>query len=92
MVIFSSIGSESNLGRRESEDIFSGWSDNDGVTFVRHLPLIYPRQLIKSMPKRMSFMIIFSSGPNVGCVIFAPNRVVKEIDSSGLVQDMIAQL
>jgi hypothetical protein len=82
---------QNQISEDESEDI-SGWSNNDGVTLIRHLPLIYPRQLIKSMPKRMSFMIIFSSGPDVGCVIFAPNKVVKEIDSSGLVQEMIAQL
>ena len=47
--------------------------------------------MIKTMPKRMSFMIIFSSGQDVGCVVIAPNRVMQEIDLCGLVQGMIAQ-
>lgn len=81
---------QNQISEDESKDI-SGWNCNNGVTFLRHLPLIYPRQMIKTMPKRMSFMIIFSSGQDVGCVVIAPNRVMQEIDLCGLVQGMIAQ-
>ena len=58
---------------------------------IRHTPLIFPKQMYKTMPKRMSFMVIFSSGDDLGCVMLAPCTVMQKIDSCGVVKEMIAQ-
>ncbi|KAL3796279.1 hypothetical protein HJC23_008599 [Cyclotella cryptica] len=76
----------------EEDDDDSEWNRNDQLIFVRHVPLMYPKQMLKSMPRRMSFMVIFSSGEeDIGCFLAAPGRVMKEVDSCGLVKEMLAQ-
>lgn len=76
----------------EEDDDSLEWNGDDGLVFVRHVPLINPKQMLKSMPRRMSFMVIFSSGEeDVGCFLVAPSRIMKEVDSCGLVKDMLAQ-
>jgi hypothetical protein len=65
--------------------------NNSGVELVRHLPLLYPKQMMETMPNRMSFMVIFSTNEDIGCVMLAPNRVIQNIDFCGLVKEFIAQ-
>lgn len=74
----------------EHDEDECGWNNN--VVLIRHLPLVCPKQMFSIMPKRMSFMVIFSSGKDdIGVVILAPNRVVEEIGVCGIVKDMIAE-
>ena len=63
---------------------------NDGLKFIHHLPIIYPR-MISVLKKRMSFLVIFSSGDDIGCMLIAPGRVMEEIDTCGVVKEMIAE-
>ena len=80
------------VNQLSEEDVDEGveWN-NDSVGLIRHLPLIYPQQMIKALPKRLSFMVIFSCGEDVGCLILAPRRVLPEIDSCGICKDVIAE-
>lgn len=68
------------------------WNNGREVTLIRHLPIVYPERMIETMPKRMSFLIIFSSGPDdIGCVLIAPGRIMEEIDGCGVVEEKIAE-
>lgn len=68
------------------------WRNSGNVELVRHLPIIYPQRMIKKMPKRMSFLIIFSSGPeDIGCILIAPGHVMPEIDTCGVIKETIAE-
>jgi hypothetical protein len=78
-----------NIIEEDTENTYQ-WN-NSGVELVRHLPLIYPKQMMETMPNRMSFMVIFSTNEDIGCVMLAPNRVIQNIDSCGLVKEFIAQ-
>lgn len=70
----------------EEDELFG----ND-MELIRHLPIICPQSMITTMPKRMSYMVIFSSGPDdIGCILLAPGRVMEEIDGCGVVKEMIA--
>lgn len=81
----------------ENDDEEENYSDlqwnSKGVNLIRHLPIMFPENLSKTLPKRMSFLVIFSCGnDDIGCVLMAPKRVVDEIDTCGIVQEMIAKL
>eukprot|EP00986_Skeletonema_menzelii_P011533 scaffold5956_cov155-Skeletonema_menzelii.AAC.3 len=66
--------------------------NSQGVCLIRHLPIMFPERLTKTMPKRMSFLVIFSCGnDDVGCILMAPGRVIDEIDTCGIVHEMIAK-
>ncbi|KAL9183313.1 hypothetical protein ACHAXT_005100 [Thalassiosira profunda] len=79
---------EQNDVNREAD---TEWNDGHGVTLLRHLPVIFPRMKDES-PKRMSFLVIFSSGPDdIGCVVLAPGRAMEEIERCGVVKEMIAE-
>ena len=69
----------------------TNWSSTQGIKLIRHLPIICPKRMIKKMPKRMSFLVIFSSGGDVGVALIAPQRVMEEIDCCGVVKEMIAE-
>ena len=74
----------------EEED--SWCSSSSGIKLIRHLPIISPKGMMKDMPKRMSLLIIFSSGvDDIGCALIAPGRVMNEIDNCGVVKEMIAR-
>ena len=65
---------------------------NNGLDLIRHLPIIYPNRMMKKIPKRMTFLVIFSSGPeDVGCMLIAIGRVMEEIDTCGVVEEVIAE-
>ena len=67
-------------------------TDGTEMTLIRHLPIVYPGRMIETMPKRMSFLIVFSSGTDdIGCVLIAPGRVMEEIDCCGIVEEKIAE-
>ncbi|KAL7525833.1 hypothetical protein ACHAXR_001180 [Thalassiosira sp. AJA248-18] len=66
--------------------------DKLDIVLIRHLPIICPKQMMEKMPKRMSFLVIFSSGPeDIGCMLIAPGRVMAEIDGCGVVKEKIAE-
>ena len=45
------------------------------------------------MPKRMSCLVIFLSGAeDAGYVLIAPGRVMEEIDTRGVVKELIAEI
>jgi len=78
-------------GEEEQNESNLPWNSN-GVNLIRHLPIMFPARLTKTMPKRMSFLVIFSCGnEDIGCVLMAPQRVIDEIDTCGIVQEMIAK-
>jgi hypothetical protein len=85
-----------SLNEEEEEDLDenqhnSPWN-SQGVELIRHLPLVFPETLTKAMPKRMSCLIIFSyDNEDIGCVLMAPGRVMDEIDTCGVVQEIIAK-
>jgi hypothetical protein len=65
---------------------------NSRVQLIRHLPIIYSQRMIKKMPKRMSFLVIFSGGPeDIGCLLIAPGHVMQEIDTCGIIKEIIAE-
>jgi hypothetical protein len=67
-------------------------SSSSGINLIRHLPIISPKGMMKDMPKRMSLLIIFSSGvDDIGCALIAPGRVMNEIDHCGVVKELIAR-
>ena len=67
------------------------WSNSQSIKLIRHLPIICPKRMISKMPKRMSTLIIFSSGEDMGCALIAPGRVMEEIDICGVVKETIAK-
>ena len=79
-----------NATDKDDEDD-TNWSSSQGIKLIRHLPIICPKRMIKKMPKRMSFLVIFSSGGDVGVALIAPQRVMEEIDCCGVVKEMIAE-
>ncbi|KAL7548160.1 hypothetical protein ACHAWF_011459 [Thalassiosira exigua] len=69
-----------------------GEDDGAGAELVRHLPVVFPRRLTRTMPRRMSFLVIFSAGGGeVGCALVAPRRVMEEIDRCGVVGEKVAE-
>jgi hypothetical protein len=75
----------------EQEEDNLPWN-SEGVSLIRHLPIMFPEKLTKIMPKRMSCLVIFSCGnEDIGCVLMAPGKVMDEIDSCGIVQETIAE-
>jgi hypothetical protein len=80
--------STNKLGVEDDMD----WKNSLNVELIRHLPIIYPQRMIKKMPKRMSFLVIFSSGPeDIGCLLIAPGQVMQEIDTCGVIKEIIAK-
>jgi len=76
--------------KTSDEDDSMNWSN--GLQLIRHLPIIYPNRMIEKMPKRMTFLVIFSNGlEDIGCMLIAPGRVMEEIDSCGVVEELIAE-
>ena len=82
---------DSNAADGDDDDDDTNWSSQGNIKLVRHLPIICPKRMIKKMPKRMSFLVIFSSGEDVGVALIAPQRVMEEIDCCGVVKEMIAE-
>jgi len=75
-----------------AEEEESWCNSSSGINLIRHLPIISPKGMMKDMPKRMSLLIIFSSGvDDIGCALIAPGRVMNEIDNCGVVKEMIAR-
>ena len=78
--------------KEEDEEGSSLLWNSKGLKLIRHLPIMFPERLTKTLPKRMSFLVIFSCGnDDVGCILMAPERVIDEIDTCGIVQEMIAK-
>ena len=68
------------------------WINSPDVQLIRHLPIFNPKSMIERMPKRMSFLVIFSAGKDdLGCVLIAPGRVMEEIDLCGVVDEIISE-
>ena len=94
---FSVITNWSSFPRHNSTDKLGvdddlDWKNSLNVELIRHLPIIYPQRMIKKMPKRMSFLVIFSSGPeDIGCLLIAPGHVMQEIDTCGVIKEIIAK-
>ena len=76
-------------GRLDEKEDDTLWRNNTNL--IRHVPIIYPQKMLRSMPRRMSLMVIYASGDEVGCVLIAPRRVMEEIDTCGIAESMIAQ-
>jgi len=73
-------------------EVATRWNDDDKVKLIRHLPIVHPKQMMKVVPKRMSFLVIFSSGrEDIGCVLVAPSRVMNEVDTCGIMKEVIAE-
>lgn len=82
----------STLKEEEEQEEEANLWNSEGVTLIRHLPIMFPEKMTKTMPKRMSCLVIFSCGnEDIGCVLMAPARVMGEIDTCGIVQEMIAE-
>jgi len=93
---WTSFLSKSDKDKEQSDDTVEeeSWcNSSSGIKLIRHLPIISPKGMMKDMPKRMSLLIIFSSGvDDIGCALIAPaGRVMNEIDSCGVVKEMIAR-
>ena len=92
---WTSFLSKSDKEKEQSDDTVEevSWcSSSSGINLIRHLPIISPKGMMKDMPKRMSLLVIFSSGVyDIGCALIAPGRVMNEIDNCGVVKEMIAR-
>ncbi|KAL7470219.1 hypothetical protein ACHAXS_010464 [Conticribra weissflogii] len=74
------------------EEETTRWNDDDVAKLIRHLPIVHPKHMMTLIPKRMSFLVIFSSGrEDVGCVLVAPGRIMDEVDTCGIVKEVIAE-
>lgn len=87
----SAAAAATNDGDDEEKGSTMNWSNSQSIKLIRHLPIIYPKRMISKMPKRMSTLIIFSSGEDMGCALIAPGRVMEEIDICGVVKETIAK-